>query len=141
MPGTEDDPHYGPWRERLGSELAAIDGEPILFGHSLGASVALKYLAEEDPGEIAGLVLATTPYWGTEGWEHEWALPEGWPKEGTRLPPTFLFHSRDDEELPFEHLERYAALLPEATVGRLDGNGHLYDRGDLSEIVEAVRSL
>ena len=114
----------------------------IVFGHSLGGSVALKYCAEVGFDEkVAGLVAAATPYWGTSDWEQEWALPEGWPFEGPPLPPAILFHSRDDEEIPFSTLERYAERLPDATIRPLDGNGHLYDRGDLSEIVAAIRSL
>jgi pimeloyl-ACP methyl ester carboxylesterase len=105
------------------------------------AAQSLRYVAEQGAEGIAGLVLATIPYWGTEDWAREWTLPEGWHAEGTRLPPTFLFHSRDDEEVPFAHLDFYAARLPEATVHPLDGNGHLYDRGDLTEITDAIRSL
>jgi predicted alpha/beta hydrolase family esterase len=142
MPGTEEDPHYAPWRDRLSAELGALEGKVIIFGHSLGGSVALKYCAELGFDEnVAGLVSAATPYWGTSDWEEEWALPESWPGEGPQPPPTFLFHSRDDEEIPFSSLEGYAERLPEARTQLLEGNGHLYDRGDLSEIVAAIRSL
>ncbi len=57
------------------------------------------------------------------------------------LPPTFLFHSRDDEVIPFAHLDRCAKRLPAAEVHPLDDYGHLYERGDLSPILDAVRSL
>jgi uncharacterized protein len=142
MLGTEDEPHYEPWRDRLSAELDAQEGKVIVFGHSLGGSVALKYCAEVGfDKKVAGLVSAATPYWGTSDWEEEWALPEGWPGEGPPLPPAILFHSRDDEEIPFSSLERYAERLPDATIRPVDGNGHLYDRGDLYEIVAAIRSL
>jgi pimeloyl-ACP methyl ester carboxylesterase len=142
MPGTETDPHYEPWRDRLVAELTALEGKVVLFGHSLGGSVALKLLAQGGLDDrVAGLVCAETPLWGRSGWESEWALPEGWPLEGNDLPAIFLFHSRDDEEIPFAHLERYAERLPEATVVALDGCGHLLDRGDISELVAAIRSL
>jgi predicted alpha/beta hydrolase family esterase len=143
MPATESDPHYEPWRDRLGSELEVLKGKTILFGHSVGGSVALKYCAERGfDDRVAGLVSAATPLWGTEQeWEREWALPEGWPKRGPSLPSTFLFHSRDDEEIPFDHLDRYAKRLPAARTQALDGCGHLYDRGDISPILDAVRSL
>jgi predicted alpha/beta hydrolase family esterase len=142
MPGTEEDPHYEPWRDALSVELDRLDGKVIVLGHSLGGSVALKYGGELGYDEnVAGLVTAAAPYWGTSDWEKEWALPEDWPAEGARMPPTVLFHSRDDEESPFSSLELYAARLPEARTHPLDGNGHLYDRGDLSEILAAVSSL
>lgn len=137
-----DDPHYEPWSDRLGQILAEVEDPLIVVGHSLGGSVVLKQLAESGGGKgIAGLVLVATPFWGESGWEAEWALPEGWPPPVAELPPTFLFHSRDDEEIPFASLERYSARLPEATICPLDGNGHLYDRGDLTEIVRAIRGL
>jgi uncharacterized protein len=142
MPGTEVDPHYGPWRDRLASELDRADERPVIFGHSLGGSVALKYAAEGGlERRVTGVVSAATPLWGEADWEREWALPEGWPERGPKLPPTHLFHSRDDDVIPFAHLERYAARLPEATVHPLDGYGHLYDRGDLTEIVSVVKSF
>jgi uncharacterized protein len=143
MPGTAEEPHYEQWRDRLASELEALEGKTIVFGHSLGASVALKYCAERGFDErVAGLVAAATPFWGTEEkWELEWALPAGWPEQGPSLPRTTLFHSRDDEVIPFAHLDRYAKRLPAASVRPLDGYGHLYERGDLSPILDAVRSL
>ena len=141
MPAPED-PHFEPWSERLGEILAGIDQPVVVVGHSLGGSVALKHLSEADRREpIAGLLLVAAPFWGEEDWAVEWALPEGWPGASAALPPTFLFHSRDDEEIPFAQLELYAKRLPEAEVHPLDGNGHLLDRGDLTEIVETIRKL
>jgi uncharacterized protein len=142
LPGTEEEPHYEPWRERLVAELDRARERPVIFGHSLGGSVALKYAAEVGlERRVAGLVIVAAPFWGTAGWEREWALPEGRPDRETSLPPTHLFHSRDDEVSPFSSLDRYAARFPEAAVHPLDGYGHLYDKGDLSEIVAAVRGF
>jgi predicted alpha/beta hydrolase family esterase len=142
MMPAPDDPHYAPWSERLGQILSEIDTPIVVVGHSLGGSVVLKHLSETKGREpIRGLVLAATPFWGESGWEAEWALPQDWPNAETPLPPIFLFHSRDDEEIPFAHLELYAKRLPDAEVHPLDGNGHLFDRGDLSEIVETIRGL
>jgi predicted alpha/beta hydrolase family esterase len=141
MPDPEN-PHYGPWSQRLGEILAEIDEPVVVVGHSLGGSVALKHLSEGNPREpIAGLLLVEAPFWGQSDWEAEWALPQDWPDEATELPRTFLFHSRDDEEIPFAHLELYAQRLPDAAVRPLDGHGHLFERGDLTEIIEAIRSL
>ena len=141
MPSPED-PHYDAWSERLGQVLSGLDEPPIVVGHSLGGSVMLKHLAEAGFHEsLTGLVLVATPFWGQSDWEKEWALPEDWPDPDTVLPRTFLFHSRDDEEIPVAHLELYAKRLPGAEVHPLDGNGHLFDHGDLSEIVETIRGL
>jgi predicted alpha/beta hydrolase family esterase len=137
-----NEPSYEPWSMALAEILAGTDEPLIVVGHSLGGSVILKHLAESDREErIAGLVLVATPYWGESDWEAEWALPEGWPDAETELPRIFLFQSRDDEEIPFEHLERYARRLPAATAIPLDGNGHLFDRGELGEIAATIRGL
>ncbi|HEY1237957.1 MAG TPA: alpha/beta fold hydrolase [Solirubrobacterales bacterium] len=137
-----DDPHYVPWSERVGQLLDDLDAPSVVVGHSLGASVLLKHLAEGGSQEsIAGLLLAETPFWGQSDWEAEWALPAGWPNDSTRLPPTHLFHSRDDEVIPFAQLELYTKRLSDAEVHPLDGNGHLLDRGDLTEILETIRAL
>jgi len=139
---SPDDPHYAAWSERLAEILAEYDEPVVVVGHSLGASVLLKHLAEGGRAEqIAGLVLLATPYWGKSDWEEEWALPEGWPDASTVLPPTHLFQSRDDDVVPFAQLELYRERLPDATVHPLDGCGHLYDRGDLTEVLEAIREV
>jgi pimeloyl-ACP methyl ester carboxylesterase len=65
----------------------------------------------------------------------------GLARGGAASTATFLFHSRDDEEIPIAHLDRYAKRLPMAEVYPLDGCGHLYERGDLSPMVSAVKSL
>jgi predicted alpha/beta hydrolase family esterase len=139
MPAPED-PHYEPWSERLGQVLSELDEPPIVVGHSLGGSVVLKHLSETHES-IAGLLLVAAPFWGESDWEAEWALPQEWPDAESTLPRTFLFHSRDDEEIPFAHLELYAKRLPGGEVHPLDGNGHLFGRGDLSDIVETIRTL
>src|SRR5262245_6454531 len=141
LPDPEE-PHYEPWSRALGELMGNLVEPPIVVGHSLGGSVVLKHLAESDrPAPIEGLVLLATPFWGESGWELEWALPAGWPDESTQLPPTYLFHSRDDEEITLAHLERYAERLTGATARPLGGNGHIFDHGDLTGVLEAIRSL
>src|SRR5688572_28525634 len=117
MPNPES-PAYEPWKVQLEKELAALEGEVILIGHSLGGSVLLKYLSEEKYGKpIAGIFLIASPYWGGDegGQVDEFALREDF---APKLPPIrqiFLYHSRDDEEVPFAHLALYAKTLPQAT--------------------------
>jgi predicted alpha/beta hydrolase family esterase len=136
-----DEPHYRPWRDRIEQELATIQGTVILFGHSFGGSVLVKYLAGGSvPVAVHGLFLASVPYWGPGGWEYEeYDLPDEF---ADRLPPTpiFLYHSRDDPEVPFAHLGLYAAKLPKATVRPIDGADHSFTRG-LPQLVTDIRSM
>ena len=138
----EDRPEYEAWKEQIATEIAALDGEVVLVGHSLGASILLKYLSEEGAGNpVAGLFLIAPPYWGIEDWEvGEYELRRDF---ATKLPedlPTFFYHSRDDEWVPFAHPALYARRLPRATIRELDGRGHQLDN-DLSEVASDIRRL
>jgi pimeloyl-ACP methyl ester carboxylesterase len=57
-----DSPDYQSWRDRIELELAAIDEDVILVGHSFGGSVLLKYLAEGSYRKpVRGLFLVSVP--------------------------------------------------------------------------------
>ncbi len=141
MTGAETDPHYLPWRDRIDSELRAMDGAVVLVGHSFGASVLLKYLAEGPPPRpISGLFLLSTPWWEPEGWSAEYAVADD---VGSKLPPTvpiFLYHSREDPEVPFSHLALYEERLPNATSRPIDGSNHSFTDG-LPELVSDIRQV
>ena len=136
---NEDGPEYGAWRDRISEELADIDGEAILTGHSLGASILLKYLSEERPERpVAGAFLVATPSWGAEGWEvDEYALREDFAAKLPESLPIFFYHGRDDEVVPFGHLALYKEKLPWATFRGVDDLGHQFD-GDLSRVARDI---
>jgi serine hydrolase len=133
------DPQYGIWARRI-AELIAGTRKPILVGHSFGASVLLKYLSEAKPQPaLAGLFLVATPFWGPDF--TEFALP---PDFGVRLrdvAPLYLYHSRDDPEVPLEQLERYSRALPQAIVRVLDGRGHEFNQPEFPELTADIRRL
>src|SRR5262245_15355781 len=43
-----ENPEYVSWKLSLDKKLASLKGDIILIGHSLGGSVLLKYLSEEN---------------------------------------------------------------------------------------------
>lgn len=132
---NEEGPEYGAWKDRISEELAEIDGEATLAGHSLGASIVLKYLSEESPGRpVAGVFLVATPYWGAEDWEvDEYALREDFASKLPEGLPMFFYHGRDDGVVPFGHLALYQEKLPWATFRGIEGLGHQFD-DDLSRV-------
>jgi uncharacterized protein len=138
----EDRPMYEAWKERIAKELDALEGEVILVGHSLGGSILLKYLTEEEVEKlVAGLFLVATPYWGVEDWEvGEYALREDFASKIPKEMTVFLYHSSDDGVVPFTHAALYAQKLPRATVREFDGRGHQFD-DDLSEVAQDIRRL
>lgn len=138
----EDDPDFAAWSERMAEELAAIGDGAILVGHSLGGTFLVNFLATTEPAKrIAGLFLISTPFVGEGGWESEDLAP---PQDiGASLPkdvPVYLFHAREDEIVPFAHVELYAKAVPQAEVRRLDGRNHQLDN-DLAEVARDIRRL
>ncbi len=131
----EDSPEYEAWKEQITEELAALDEDIILVGHSLGGSILLKYLSEEKVEKpVAGIFLIATPYWGAEDWEvSEYALRDGFASKLPGETPVFFYHSRDDEVVPFSHLSLYTEKLARATLREFDGRGHQFN-DDLSEV-------
>jgi serine hydrolase len=138
---NEGDPAYADWKAQITSELEALEGEVILVGHSVGGSVLIKYLSEvriEKP--IAGLCLLAAPYWSNEGfwkWD-EVRLPEDVAAKLAHTPRIFLYHSRDDNIVPFAHLALYAVRLPQANIREVDGRGHQLGN-DLADVAEDIR--
>ena len=131
---------YEDWKAPSAMELATVDDQVILVGHSVGGSVLVKYLSEQQLNKpISSLFLLATPYWGAdEFWKWDEArLPEDVAAKLASIPRIFLYHSRDDDTVPFAHLALYAAKLPQATVRVFDGRGHQFGN-DLAEVAEDI---
>lgn len=137
---NEDNVEYADWKAQIESELATLEDEVILVGHSVGGSVLLKYLSEERiEKSVAGLFVLAAPYWGAdEFWKwDEVRLPQDAAAKLASIPRIYLYHSRDDETVPFAHLALYAAKLPQATIREVDGRGHQFEP-DLADVAEDI---
>jgi predicted alpha/beta hydrolase family esterase len=142
---NEDDAHYEEWRQQIEQQVADVSGPVVIVGHSVGASVLMKWLSErQNETALAGVFLVAAPFWGGDGWRYEGyerlALPPGF---ATRLPPgipVYLYHCRDDATVPFDHLALYAKALPLATVRAFDEGGHQLN-DDLSAVAWDIESL
>lgn len=138
-----DSPHYLAWRDQIKQELTILNEDIILIGHSVGGSVLMKLLAEEEPlRRIRALFLVASPYWGKdEQWQAaEYFLPEDFAEELPPISQITLYHSREDGVVPFEHLGFYKEKIPHATIRILDGDDHYFTSG-LPELVHDVKNL
>lgn len=141
MPDEANVP-YREWMAEIARRLSAATGPVTLVGHSVGGSMLLKYLCDEPhASRVAGVYAIAAPYWGAD---------EEWQWDDVMLPadaaarlagdwPLMLYHSLDDEVVPFAHLARYAAKLPRATVRAFDGRGHQF-KNDLTEVASDIRT-
>lgn len=141
----EENASYALWVQQIEQELTGLRGPVILVGHSVGASVIIKWISESEIRKsIVGIFLTATPFWGGKGWRYEGYEELALPKNpAARLPSevaVFLYHCRDDETVPFDHLALYAQTFPQAVVKELDTGGHQLN-DDLSDIAEDIKTL
>jgi predicted alpha/beta hydrolase family esterase len=142
MPDPED-PHYKPWKTKFENSLHEYgDDELFVVGHSLGASVALKYLSENPPVKsIAGLFLVSAVYWGLENWKvAEYRFAADFQRHLHYIPNIFFYHSKDDTVVPVSHLWHFAVALPDAAIRLFEHEGHLYEKG-IPKLVDDIKSV
>lgn len=138
----DEDADYLDWKAQIVAELAGPPEAVTLVGHSVGGSMLLKFLSEEHVDRpIAGLFLIATPYFDGDGIWNDGALTlaQNFAEKLASIPRIFLYHSRDDEIVPFAHLMLYAARLPGAIIREFDSRGHQL-RNDLAEIASDIKN-
>ncbi|SDM67762.1 alpha/beta hydrolase [Sediminibacillus halophilus] len=142
MPEPEN-PVCAHWKQQLEKELHKLTGEVTLIGHSLGGSVLLKYLTEHSLDlAISGLFIIASPYWGLDkNWQSkEFTLQRNFEQKLPSIPNLFLYHSVDEDIVPFAHHIAYAEKLPQATTRELEGKQHLFLNG-LPILVQDIEGM
>jgi hypothetical protein len=130
------------WPGQIGKEIQHSQQDLIVVGHSLGASLILKYLSETKiEKKISGIFLIATAWWsGDEDWVQGLKLRTDFPGKLPSDIPLFLYHSMDDEEVPFEHLALYRQKLPQAIVREIKKGGHQFNN-DLKLVATDIKNL
>jgi predicted alpha/beta hydrolase family esterase len=137
-----EEPTYEMWQDLFSKEFSKIKDPVILIGHSLGGSMLLKYLSEENIRiSISGLFLIAAPLWGKNGWDvDDFELQENFGEVLQNIPNIYLYHCRNDEFVPFEHLKFYKKAFPNAVIRELSGKDHAFAKG-LPELVLDIREI
>jgi predicted alpha/beta hydrolase family esterase len=139
---NEADPEYAAWKGALEQEFAALENGAIVIGHSVGATILINALAERNPQfSVGAICLIAAPFIGAGGWTSEDVEPRS--DLAARLPrdvPIFLYHGRNDDTVPFPHVELYARAIPRAHVRGLANRDHQLNN-DLSELASDIRRL
>ena len=139
---NEGDPNFAHWKAALEKEFTGLDNGAMVVAHSIGGTVLINTLAEAPPDiALGGIFLLAAPFVGEGGWPSEDVRPMG--DLGSKLPaqtPVFLYHGSDDDTVPVEQLDLYAAAIPRAIVRRLDGRDHQLNN-DMSEVAGDIKRL
>lgn len=130
------------WLKQIGNEISSVKGEVILAGHSLGASMLLKYLSENKIRKnIAGIFLIAPPFWsGDEDWVQPLKLQEDFSDKLPKNVPIFFYQCKDDDVVPFDHFTFYKENLPWAVFREIASGGHQLN-DDLTLVAHDIKSL
>lgn len=134
---------YVEWKIWFQKVVPYLRDGVALVGHSLGGIFLAKYLSEERLlVRVRATFLIAAPYDATEPGQSlaDFALPAeltGLTEQGGAL---FLYHSEDDDVVPFTELAKYQAQLPSATARVFTDRGHFLG-SELPELLADVRAL
>jgi len=139
----ETDPDFGQrWLKQIDKEISSVKGKVFLTGHSLGASMLLKYLSENKiKKNIPGIFLISPPFWsGDQDWVQPLKLQEDFSDKLPKDVPIFFYQCKDDEVVPFEHFTFYKQNLHWAVFREIPIGGHQLNN-DLTLVAHDIKSL
>ncbi len=141
MDADESRPDFG-WPQQIGRKIEAAEGNIILVGHSLGASMLLKYLTENEiKKRIKGIFLIAAPFWhGDEDWVQGLKLKDDFAESMPQDTPVYFYHCVDDKEIPISNFSLYREILTSAEFCEIEEGGHQLGN-DLSKPAEDIKSL
>ena len=141
----EEAPNAHRWQTTIAAELAKLGEGAIFVAHSVGAAIALDYLAAAPPARrLAGIFLLAIPFIGEGGWPSDELHPIE--QLATALSdlageiPLHLYFGGDDETVPPQHGHLFEKTVPRARVSFLPGRDHQL-KNDLSSVARDIQRL
>ena len=131
------------WFEKIFPYLN--DEDLVVVGHSLWAMFLIKYLWENIfPKKIKQLHLISSVFDESDMSEEEkyaWDFaydPAIIPHIQPQVEQIFLYHSTDDDIVPYSHTEKIKAYLPKAKLITLTDKGHLFGVSEFPELLQNI---
>ncbi|MBU1126154.1 MAG: alpha/beta fold hydrolase [Patescibacteria group bacterium] len=114
------------WTKTLVEEVGPIDDETIVVGHSVGAAAALRFLEAAEAYSTPKACLLISPPWMIRSDDlRGFFLSElDFDVLMWKASRFVIIHSKDDDKIPFDHAEKYAAVLHAKLIERNNGEGH-----------------
>lgn len=135
------EPDVALWMAGIDTALEGASRDAVFVAHSLGVSLLIQTIAARRRGRrAAGLVGIAGPFWEREDMA-DYILPDDFPEALSGIERIVLFHSRDDEEVSFDHLGSWGRRLPRAELHELRGANHVLSKGDIGQVVAAIKAL
>ncbi len=130
------------WFEKIFPYLN--DEDLVLIGHSLGGMFLIKYLWENSfPKKIKQLYLISSVLDESDMSEEEKYAgdfaysPEIISNLASKAEQIFIYHSTDDDIVPYSHAKKIAAYLPTAKLVTFTDRGH-FSQPEFPELLENI---
>jgi predicted alpha/beta hydrolase family esterase len=134
---------YLEWRIWFEKFLPYFRNHAIFVGGSLGGIFLAKYFSEQDyEKEVKGIFLLAAPYDKVSPTDDmaDFILPKSLSKLAAYGNKVHLYHSQDDDVVPFSHLAQYQMQLPQAQVRTFKDQGH-FSVPELPELIADIKAL
>lgn len=133
---------YEEWKIWFEKFMPYINDGIILVGGSLGAIFLAKYLSENTfPKKIKAVFLLAGPYSDNSlNILYDFSLTKPLKSFQAQVKQIYLYHSKDDEVVPFTELEKYQKELPNSIVRVFEGKGH-FNAEHIPELVEDIKHI
>lgn len=137
---------YKAWKIRFEKIFPYLNDEDlILVGHSLWAMFLIKYLWENIfPKKIQQVHLISSVFDESdmsdeEKYAWDFAYEETIiPNIQNQVEQIFLYHSTDDDIVPYTHTQKIKAYLPHAKLITLTDRGHFIGQWEFPELLENI---
>lgn len=116
----------------------------ILIGHSLGGLFLVKYLSENTLAvSVRSTLLVAAPYSSTtrrpEGLG-DFVLGDDLSRFASQAGEVVIYHSHDDEIVPYSSSQKYLESIPQADLETFDDRGH-FNQETFPELEDKLREL
>ena len=144
MPNKEN-AQYKEWKIWFERYFKFLHNDVILIGWSQGGYFLAKYLTENVISvSIKALYLVAVPFeqedfGGEDGGDFSFNT-EKLPKLSKDVENIYIFHSKDDFVVPYEHALKYKKMLPEAKLVTFEDKNHFLQE-DFPELIKSLKDL
>lgn len=140
---SKDNAKYKEWKIWFEKTLPYLKNNAVFIGHSLGGIFLAKYLSENRvPKKIRATYLIAAPYndKNSKNPLSDFVLPKSLKKFERQSGKIFVYHSRDDQMVPFDALNKYTKAIPSAEKVTFKNKGH-FPQKNFPELIGSIKRL
>ncbi|NCN52684.1 hypothetical protein GW943_02655 [Candidatus Parcubacteria bacterium] len=136
---------YEEWKIWFERYFGFLHDGVILIGHSQGGEFLYRYLSENQlPVAVRGLITVGAPAYKDDFGEEDGGdfhfKPDLVKDISNTIKDIHLFHSKDDDIVPFSHAERLQELLPAAHMHIFEDRGHFLQE-TFPELLDLLKKM